>query len=65
VRLSTFGRDRDQAAATIRRERRRLAKEAITRDYAVRFSIETLTDPTVDAAEACALVLTALTLKEF
>jgi hypothetical protein len=63
--LSTFGRDADQIAERKRRYQRQLAKQEITRDHAVRFSIETLTDPTIDAAEACALVLTALTLKEF
>ena len=63
--MSTFGRDADEIAASKRRYERQLAEKAITLDHAVRFSIETLTDPTIDAAEACALVLTALTLKEF
>ena len=63
--MSTFGRDADQIAERKRRCQRQLAKQAITRDRAVRFSIETLTDPTIDAAEVCALVLTALTLKEW
>jgi hypothetical protein len=63
--LSTFGRDADQIAERTRHYERQLAKQAITRDHAVRFSIETLHDPTIDAAEACAQVLTALTLKEF
>jgi hypothetical protein len=63
--VSTFGRDADQIAERKRRYRRQYLEQAITRDHAVRFSIETLTDPTIGAAEACALVLTALTLKEF
>ena len=63
--MSTFGRDADQIAERKRRYEGQLAKQAITRDLAVRFSIETLNDPTIDAAEACALVLTALTLKEW
>ena len=63
--MSTFGRDADQNAERKRRYERQLAKQAITRDHAVRFSIETLQDASIDAAEACALVLTALTLKEF
>ena len=63
--MSTFGRDADQIAERKRRYQRQLAHQAITRDHAVRFSIETLTDPTIEAAEACALVLTALALKEF
>jgi len=63
--VSTFGRDADRIAERKRRYERQLAEKAILRDHAVGFSIETLRDPTVDAAEACALVLTALTLKEW
>jgi hypothetical protein len=63
--LSTFGREADEIAEAKRRRQRRLQEQEITRDHAVRFSIQTLTDPTIRAAEACALVLTALTLKEF
>jgi hypothetical protein len=63
--LSTFGREADEIAEAKRRRQRRLQEQEITRDLAVAFSIQTLEDPTIDAAEACALVLTALTLKEF
>ena len=63
--MSTFGRDADRTAERKRRHERHLADKAITRDLAVRFSIATLQDPSIDAAQACALVLAALTLKDF
>jgi hypothetical protein len=60
--MSTMGRGVDLIAECNRRHERRLAKRAISLGQAVDFAIATLSDPTLPAAQACAVALTALTL---
>jgi hypothetical protein len=60
--MSTMGRGPDFIAERRRQHERGLAEEAITLGRAVDFAIATLSDPTISAAEACAVALRALTL---
>jgi len=49
--LSTHGRVADQIAELKRRYRRELARSELSRDLAVSYSIATLQDATIPAAE--------------